>query len=370
MKLLTSTASALILLAALGVAWATTYTVLPDGSGDYPTIEAAIDASVNGDVVELGDGTFRGPGNRDVEYSNKLITVRSQSTDPGTCIIDCGGSAAEPHGGFTVDSEAVLEGVTVCNGYNENNMGAVCAWGEATIRNCVIRNNSSAMGGAGAYCADSATFDHCWFIENVSAYGAGAVRVGNESSPRFVSCYFLNNTGLACTVNSYAEFTSCVFSGGSLGGWGAVGSIFEGVDMVGCTITNFDPSPTGGVICAELGSHVVIENTLIAWNRTQVTVYCTGWSAVTLTCSNMYGNTGGDWTDCCWGQLGLNGNICLDPQFCSASPSEDLDWSIHSESPCAPAQSGCGLIGAESVGCGPTPAEARTWGGVKLLFRK
>jgi hypothetical protein len=140
-KLLIPTASALALLAVLGAASATTYTVLPDGSGDYPTIEAAIDVSVNGDVIELANGTFRGPGNRDIQVHEKLITIRSQSGDPSTCIIDCEGSVAEHHGGFVFYSDVLLEGVTVCNSYREYGTGAVCVISDGVVRDCVFRNN-------------------------------------------------------------------------------------------------------------------------------------------------------------------------------------------------------------------------------------
>jgi pectin methylesterase-like acyl-CoA thioesterase len=55
---------------------ASVYVVRPDGSGDFPTIQAAIDAAIDGDTVELADGTFRGDGNRDPDYLGKAITVR------------------------------------------------------------------------------------------------------------------------------------------------------------------------------------------------------------------------------------------------------------------------------------------------------
>jgi len=37
---------------------AATYVVTPDGTGDFPTIQAAIDAAVTGDVIQLTDGVF------------------------------------------------------------------------------------------------------------------------------------------------------------------------------------------------------------------------------------------------------------------------------------------------------------------------
>ena len=378
MKLLIPTASALILLASLGAASATTYTVLPDGSGDYPTIQAAINASADGDVVELGNGTFQGPGNRDIQYFDKLITVRSQSGDPGACIVDCQGSAAESHRGFdlvgALTSQAVLEGVTITHAYGEYWACAVYCASAATVRNCVLRDNRSGdYGGAGATCHGSscnATFTQCWFTENFATAGGSAVWVGeNGATPRFQSCYFVNNAGYACMASgSSAEFIDCAFSGGTLGGWGAFELWSGSITLSNCTITDFGPSPSGAVIWACDQSHLLFQNTIIAWDHAATTMEYDEICTVSLMCSDIYGNDGGDWVGGIAPQLGQDGNISLDPQFCSASPSEDLDWSIHSESPCAPAQSGCGLIGAGDVGCGPTPTESRTWGGVKLLF--
>jgi hypothetical protein len=58
--------SGLLAVVLLPAAGATTYVVHPDGTGDSPTIQAAIDASSDGDVVELTNGTFTGDGNRDL----------------------------------------------------------------------------------------------------------------------------------------------------------------------------------------------------------------------------------------------------------------------------------------------------------------
>jgi hypothetical protein len=113
---------------------------------------------------------------------------------------------------------------------------------------------------------------------------------------------------------------------------------------------------------------ITLENTIVAFNHGAETFSCDG--SITLRCSDVYGNEGGDWVGCITDQLGQDGNVCLDPQFCSGNPNEDENWSLQSDSPCAPEQSGCGLIGAWDVGCGTTDAVERTWGGVKLLFRK
>lgn len=77
--------------------------VAPDGSGDAPTIQAAIDSLDSGDHVVLADGIYTGFGNRDLYNSEKIFVVRSQSGDPTACVIDCQGSATESHWAFSLD---------------------------------------------------------------------------------------------------------------------------------------------------------------------------------------------------------------------------------------------------------------------------
>lgn len=48
-------------------------------SAEYPTIQAAVDAAVDGDAVVLRDGVFRGSGNLDVAMPPKVLTIRAQS---------------------------------------------------------------------------------------------------------------------------------------------------------------------------------------------------------------------------------------------------------------------------------------------------
>ena len=43
----------------------------------YPTIQAGIDAAVNGDVVIIDPNTYTGAGNRDIDFKGKAIAVRS-----------------------------------------------------------------------------------------------------------------------------------------------------------------------------------------------------------------------------------------------------------------------------------------------------
>ena len=165
-----------MILGLVTAATATTYVVRPDGTGDFPTIQAAIDAVVDGDVIELTDGVFRGEGNRDIRYWQKLITVRSQSGNPYDCVIDCEGTPADPHRGFEFHGEdpgTALEGVTVTNGYSYDFGGAVyLAVASPTIRNCVFWRNTASGGGAiDCELYSAPIIVECTFWENSAPWG-------------------------------------------------------------------------------------------------------------------------------------------------------------------------------------------------------
>ena len=111
---------ALVLLASADQAIAATFVVKPDGTGDFPVIQAAIDAAANGDEILLTDGVFRGKGNKEVHFWGKAVTVRSQSGNPGDCIIDAEGEIGLPWPAFIFDfgegRDAVVKDLTIYDG--------------------------------------------------------------------------------------------------------------------------------------------------------------------------------------------------------------------------------------------------------------
>ncbi|MFC1573052.1 right-handed parallel beta-helix repeat-containing protein [Candidatus Eisenbacteria bacterium] len=202
---------------------ATTYSVCPDGSGDFNTIQAAIDASTGGEVIELCDAIFSGDGNRDLDFGGREITVRSLSGNPEACIIDCGGTPGAPHRAFNFHlgegHDAVLHGVTIRNGYAlVSGGGIICDGSSPSITDCVFEANHCVQYGCGLYCAFStASIDSCIFVGNGdgSAYAGGGMSCIN-ASPSVSSCSFVSNSadtggGLHCAANASPSVTFCTF---------------------------------------------------------------------------------------------------------------------------------------------------------------
>ncbi len=78
-------------------------------------------------------------------------------------------------------------------------------------------------------------------------------------------------------------------------------------------------------------------------------MYVESGSSVVFNCTDIWGNSSGDWVSPFANQLGQDGNICSDPIFCDAV---GRDFTLAETSSCAPDNSsGCGQIGAWPVGC-------------------
>jgi hypothetical protein len=371
---------------------AETYVVYPDGTGDFSTIQEAIDAVANGDIIELSDGVFIGDGNRDIDFLGKAITVRSQIGDPETCTIDCEATEFQPHRGFRFQnaegSESVLEGVTITNGWGladdpygaQNGGGIFCRSGSSpTIVNCVFVMNRAhdpegySTGGAiGSTLESCPTVAGCCFLENTADIGggiggsfaliSGCMFVGNSSSESSGGGARIWGVDALTIENSTFLENSAMWRGGGVALYTEGGS----VHVSGCTFASNSADQGGGIVCGS-GS-LLLENTIVAFSSAGEAVYLNDDATAVLTCCDLYGNAGGDWTEQIAGQYGVDGNISEDPLFCDLG---NHDLTLQSTSPCAPENNPeCGLIGAWPVGCDGTPVSRATWGRVKAVFRE
>jgi hypothetical protein len=128
-------------------AGATVYVLQPDGTGDFPSIQTAIDSVADGDILELADGTYVGHRNRNIDFLGKAVTLRSQSGNASACVINCQGAPAITERGFYFHSgegpASVVEAITITNGNADYGAGIYCMAASPTIRDCVFVDNDA-----------------------------------------------------------------------------------------------------------------------------------------------------------------------------------------------------------------------------------
>ena len=362
-------------------AGARTWHILPDGSGDAPTIQAGIDSSAAADTILLANGIYTGIGNRGIDYSGKEIVLISVNADPDLCVIDCQELERAFHFHSGEGSGAKLAGVTVTNGFvtgpdSESSSGGAIYCEDSsspTIMNCVFADNQA------TYCGGAIVLAHdcspavllCTFTGNTAQFGA-AVGALADCSPAFTGCQFSNNIaslegGGGYFYQSSPSFVLCTFYANTAHyGGGILLNECPANSTIGCTFYGNNSSFGSSLHCKI--SNATVANCLMVYGEQGDAIHCFGASSVTVTCSDVYGNAGGDWVDCIAGQAGIGGNFSEDPEFCKASPWVEGDWTLQVDSPCAAEQSGCGLVGAWGATCPDVAIRRSTWGTIKAGF--
>ena len=238
----------------------------------------------------------------------------------------------------------------------------LCAAGCAPdINDCTFYCNTALDDGGGLANFGSPTIENCIFSHNhTPAHGGGMTDMGIDLV--MSNCTFSHNTadthsgGLSVFTDSNCVLEDCTFSENSSRGEGGAILIGNATELTlrNCTLSDNEADPNGSglaVTFVNQDSNAVLENTIVAFGRKSEAIYCDPCCSATLTCCDVYGNAGGDWTGCIAGQSGINGNISLDPLVCNR-PAED--FTSHNDSPCAPftpPNAQCDLIGAWPVGC-------------------
>ncbi len=143
---------------------AETFHVFPDGKSGFGTIQAAVDATRDGDTVVLEPGTYSGPGQCDVDLRGKAITIRG--TEPenpdvvAATVVDCQGSGKVTQRGFYVvgSKGATISGLTITNGLADAGGAVYCESSDLTLSHCrIIGNATLASGTGGGVCSVAST---------------------------------------------------------------------------------------------------------------------------------------------------------------------------------------------------------------------
>ncbi len=191
----------------------------------FATIQRGINAANVGDVVVVADGIYMGPGNRNLSFGGRVITLRS-ANGPTDTIIDCQNTAQ----GFVFQNgespAALLDGFTIINGSAQRGGGIYCLGSSPTIRNCVV-SNCSGYYCAGIYCRDgsNATIYGCTIADNAGTYGGGVRCV--SSNVQVINCLIINNdcstagAGIKCDFgNGTPIIVNCTVAGNNSNNYG------------------------------------------------------------------------------------------------------------------------------------------------------
>ncbi len=213
----------------------------------YPTIQDAINAAEDGDLVLIEEGTYY----EVIDYLGKDIIVRGDCNgdkDDGTefkgyCVtitrpeIEMMRGTLPPplvtfNSGETAD--AVLEYVNLDGAYVDIMMGALAFIDGAspTFNNVLFYGGHADLYGGAVWIEKGAShFYDCEFIYNFASLDGGAVWVGRQGSPNFYGCDFYEN---------YSQY----------GGGGAIYvAPFGGLELIECDFDYNQALTFGGALC-------------------------------------------------------------------------------------------------------------------------
>lgn len=157
---------------------------------DYPSIQDAINAAVNGNSILVEPGTY--PENLD--FSDKSLSVQSETGPDETAINGGGENSVVTMWSNSTDTEQTLDGFTLFNGYANDGAGIHCETTSSNIFNCAIIGNFAENNGGGIWIGDNAetAISNCDIVENWAIEDGGGLYCEN-SDPKITHSLFLNN---------------------------------------------------------------------------------------------------------------------------------------------------------------------------------
>lgn len=292
---------------------------------DYPTIQAAIDAASNGDIIEIAAGTYSGDGNKDLDPLGKVITIRGAGIDQTIVDVEKAGRGMHIHSGET--DTTIIEQITFINGFADYGGGLLCEDSDPTIQHCrfamcrattgggiaarfsnmnvsnclldnnfadndggglalikdcqatvtntVIRENTGMLFGGGIYIRrDSSELIDCEIHTNLSRFGGG-VFLSYAEQTQFTDTSFQENTassgGVVYLTYSFVIFENCQFYANTATKFGGVAySPDEGhIACNGCTITE-NHAEEGACFYSRKTFQLILDNTTLSRNKADI----------------------------------------------------------------------------------------------------
>jgi hypothetical protein len=316
---------------------------------DQPTIQAGINAAVNGDTVLVAPGTYK----EILNFLGKAITVKGSAGAKAT-IIDGGqtGSVVTFNSGEA--ATAVLTGFTIRNGNPQGFFGegggVLIVKGSPMITKNVITQNTACGGGAGILLSTGApvikgnTISQNSQTVGCSGGDGGALTIHGGKGALILNNTIIDNPGGGIVLNSTGSLlvennvitgnsgSAVTFINDSVAiivqnliykngqgiylspSYGTAGSV-----IVSNTVVDNGGTQASALFAGGFDSSAQIADNLFVDSSGLTAVYCDNTAAPPTFSSNDAYSSGASWAGGCAAETGTNGNISADPLFVKAS---------------------------------------------------
>lgn len=328
----------------------------------FSTIQAAINAAVDGDTVLVAPGTYF----ENIDFYGKYITVKSEA-GPEITVID--GDNADSVVKF-ISGEgpaSVLDGFTISNGRSGfdtmgfgNGGGIWIRYSSPHIMNNAIINNKACEGAGISVDFGSPVIQKNTITNNAQAgcsggIGGSGISVGGAAATQILDNIISDNVtgsdggGIALFAAGQPIIRGNIISGNSSSGWGGGismvnysdalivsnlifdnralegGGIYWSVPnsaygpiLVNNTIADNDAQEGSGIFADGYDAMAKLTNNIIIAKLGQAAVFCgdsNDLNAPIMTANDIFSPTGSAYGGICADQTGINGNISADPLF-------------------------------------------------------
>jgi len=284
--------------------------------GDHATIQAAIDAAVNGDTVLVSDGTYT----ENINFEGKAITIKSVN---GASVTIIDGNAVTTVVTFSSEetSDSVLDGFTIRNGAvavnSTTGSGIYVSNSSPTIKNNVITGNLGCQGSGIDVYFGSPLIQNNTITNNsqggcVGGTGGGGILIGGASHPQILNNTISNNTmgvdggGISLFAAGTPTISGNIISGNTAaGGGGGIAMANDSDAIVTDNVFTSNTAYQGGGIAALVPSGspgpTVVNNTFFADVATSdgSEFYLNGFYSQTNLFNNIF-----------WGSANLTAVLC------------------------------------------------------------